>query len=196
MLPLEGQYIAESHDQFYEASEECRATGWFIRIRTLGISADTRPACFLQKLDLPGLIRAEPDGEESQDQVTLGVLRRNGCDQWRLYRPGLSPKEHLAVRLVEELERNRREWEGRFEEDRRKWQQELEADRRTWETKLDSARHEDEQKFNQINAKIAVIGVLLGVVTLLAGLAALTPDSLLGRCFMNSTPESTNGEAQ
>lgn len=119
------------------------------------------PLCFIFAAE-PSLaeeVGFDPEKVEALDRqvVATAIQRDRKCEKWFEWRPGISPAEHVRMRDMIELEKNRRDWEKTLEDDRKDWEDILEKDRRKFERSLSVA---------QIKAAVgtAVVSIFVAVI--------------------------------
>jgi len=161
---------------FYEAEEVERQTGHglFTHVPTafLGPVA-TEPVCFARQIRIPFLVGQQILGQEEKQQkieafsAALNVISAERiCDWWNEYQPGFSPKEHLEIRNMEQLEWLRQ----RFAEDR-------ERDRRAFEQRL-------QRDSTKVSNGLIIAALIIGFFQLLAAFMAMTRDSLFMKWWL------------
>lgn len=100
-----------------------------------------------------GVHLVQETGGESNAAAGNAILNKpRNCDLWTSYQCGLSPREHIAIMVLERLEESRQEWDS-------KW-----ADR----NRQDARRHH-------------VIMVLLTVLAIAVTILVASPDTVVGR---------------
>lgn len=166
-----------------ECGQHARDSGnaWHFRTPEFQRGASGVVVCTVGVADLPHELDTEQPRviPHNPSIATKRVIARpRQCTSWIRYRPGLSPKDHLFIRMFEEWERERRQWEAEqtaariaWENDerekQRRWQEEqtakaqerddrIEAERRAHYERLSEAERghhlnlsENQQKFTQ-----------------------------------------------
>lgn len=104
------------------------------------------------------------------------------CNEWYRYSPGLSPREHLYVRMFELLQKQQREWEEKREVDRRAFEERLSARAESVQLELAASgrelqaqRDREQTRSTKLTTRITLVGAAIA----LAQLLTLTKDSLL-----------------
>lgn len=118
----------------------------------------TQVECYRKAAFLPAEIdELTTAGLEAAGALREMVIKDRRCSSWRAYTDGLNPKEHLKLVLSEQNEETRQQYE-----------RQLEAQR---------------ANSNRILKCVAIVGVVLALLQVLAAIAGLVPDSLVLRFF-------------
>lgn len=133
----------------YEVTPESRERGNLFGVPS---TQDGTP-----EVAIPICVRGVPlvreAGGKFNAESGMSILeKRRNCELWTIYQCGLSPREHIAIMVLERLEESRQEWDS-------KW-----ADR----NQQDARRHH-------------LTMVLLTFLAIAATVLVASPDTVLGR---------------
>jgi hypothetical protein len=136
------------------------------------------PLCFIFAAE-PSLseeVGFDPSSHESLDRKTVAsAIQREDrkCPKWFEWRPGISPAEHVRMRDMIELERDRRKWEADVETERRASDERLDKSNKVFLSGLESERREWEKQAGRWPNRLIWAAVILAIGQVLAGVLAL-----------------------
>lgn len=131
--------------KIYEALSPQRERGQLFSVDDPNhFNGPTEPACILSKYQIHDEYAVErdkrpPGSGQERDAILRVITAPRDCKEWTRYRPGLSPKESVAIRFFESMERSRRRFERNLLKESQAFDQRLvagvEADNRKWDNK-------------------------------------------------------------
>ncbi len=170
-------------DPHLPVSARQRATADFLNLHLPISSMGYRavPACFVSAVDidqqfrtLPQVRNQYPDSPAEREAALQIINQPRECPMWTRLRTGLTPREHLAIHILDTTESSRRRFEIATEESRRHFERDLaasiETERREWHQQLADSEARETVRDRRLTIVFAVIAFLLTF-------AALTRDA-------------------